>query len=151
MDSNKTLVTIISKSTANGDLPSNTVAPDSSVGGIETTRSYALPNPTSYSTTTTTITDGGTSVSGHLLSSTVRTDVVQISLAWNYLEASVWSEINQLFKDNYTNEVLFYDQTSNEWESREMYVSDRSAGLWRLDENGEVPGWTGCGLQLTEV
>ena len=119
--------------------------------GVATTRSYALPEPTSYSGITTTLVDGGTSVSGHLLGSTIRNDVAQISLSWNYLEARIWAEINQLFKDRYINTVLFYDQTKGDWDRREMYISDRSAGLWRRDENGGVLGWTGCSLQLTEV
>jgi len=119
-------------------------------GNVSVT-SLPLPDPTTYTAATTTITDGGTSVSGHLLSSTVRDDVVQISLSWNYLDASTWSEITKLFKDNYINTVYYYDQVQGDWCEREMYISDRNAGLWRRDEQGEVLGWTGCSLQLTEV
>lgn len=117
--------------------------------GVE--RDYYLPDPTSYSVATSTMTDGGTSVSGHLLSSIVRDDVVQISLSWNYLEAAQWSRVTELFKDNYINRVKYYDQVSGDWETRCMYISDRNAGLWRRDEEGNVLGWTGCSLQLTEV
>ena len=145
MSSNKALVTIL-------------VGAEPSADGTETTgtagatpHSYALPEPTAYRGTTTTLIDGGTSVSGHLLGSTIRDDVAQISLSWNYLEAEVWAEINQLFMSRYINTVVFYDQTKGDWDRREMYISDRSAGLWRRDENGEVLGWTGCSLQLTEV
>jgi len=113
--------------------------------------SYPLPEPAAYSGTTSTIVDGGTSVSGHLLSSIVRNDVAQISMSWNYLDAEIWSEINQLFKDKYINTVLFFDQTTGDWNRREMFISDRSAGLWRRDDSGNVLGWTGCSLQLTEV
>ena len=110
-----------------------------------------LPDPTSYGVATSTMTDGGTSVSGHLLSSTVRNDVVQVSLSWNYLEVTEWSKIIELFKENYINKVEFYDQTSGEWTTRDMYISNRNAGLWRRDETGKVLGWTGCSIQLTEV
>ena len=114
-------------------------------------QSYALPEPTTYSTTTSTIIDGGTSVSGHMLSSIVRSDVVQISLTWNYLDAKTWPEINELFKEGIIKTVLYYDQTKGDWDSREMQVSDRNAGLWRRDSGGGALGWTGCSLQLTEV
>lgn len=142
MDSHKTLVTILT----------DTAPPADSIVTAEAVAiSYALPEPAAYSAATTTLVDGGTSVSGHLLGSIIRDDVAQISLTWNYLEAAVWAEINQLFMNSYINTVLFYDQTKGDWDRREMYISDRSAGLWRRDENGEVLGWTGCSLQLTEV
>ena len=112
---------------------------------------YALPEPTAYSGTTSTMIDAGTSVSGKLLGSVVREDVAQISMSWNYLTAEDWSEINQLFTENYINKVRFFDQTKGDWVTREMYVSDRSAGMWRRDDEGNVLGWTGCSIQLTEV
>ena len=145
MDSHKALVTILVP-----DHPTTDNTETTGTAGT-TPHSYALPEPTTYSGTTTTLIDGGTSVSGHLLGSTIRDDVAQISLSWNYLEAEVWAEINQLFMSRYINTVLFYDQTKGDWDRREMYISDRSAGLWRRDVNGDVLGWTGCSLKLTEV
>ena len=116
-----------------------------------TTPNFPLPEPTSYSGTTSTLTDSGLSVSGKLLGSIVRKDIAQVSLSWNYLEAATWARINQIFSDNHINSVRFFDQTTGTWTLREMYVSDRSAGLWRRDQSGTVLGWTGCGLQLMEV
>lgn len=115
------------------------------------TGSYPLPEPTTYSGVTSTMVDAGTSVSGKFLSSVVRDDVAQISLSWNYLPADDWAAINRIFKNSYLNDVYFFDQTKGGWDKREMYISDRSAGLWRRDSEGDVIGWTGCSLQLTEV
>jgi len=112
---------------------------------------YPLPEPTEYSGATSTMVDAGISVSGKLLGSMVRSDVAQISLSWNYLSVDDWSAINRIFKDRYINTVRFFDQTKGGWDEREMYISDRAAGLWRRDSEGEVVGWTGCSLQLTEV
>jgi len=112
---------------------------------------YPFPEPTAYSGTTSTLTDSGTSVSGKLLGSVVRDDVAQIAISWNYLEAEAWARINQLFKDNYINRIRFFDQTIGSWVERDMYVSDRSAGLWRRNASGTVLGWTGCSIQLMEV
>ena len=118
---------------------------------IQSSPPFPLPEPTSYSGTTSTLTDSALSVSGKLLGSIVREDIAQISLSWNYLEATAWASINQIFKDNYINSIRFFDQTTGNWVIRDMFVSDRSAGLWRRDENGTVLGWVGCGLQLMEV
>ena len=112
---------------------------------------YELPEPTAYSGSTSIMVDSGTSVSGHLLGSMVRGDVAQISMSWSYLATDDWARINQIFKRKYINTVSFFDQTAGGWVERDMYISDRSAGMWRRDANGEVLGWTGCSLQLTEV
>ena len=116
---------------------------------------HPLPEPTSYNGTTSTMVDTGTSVSGELLGAVVRDDIAQISISWNYLKAEVWSKIISLFKESddgsYINEVKFFDQTTNDWDTREMHISDRNAGMHRRNEQGNVLGWTGCSLQFTEV
>ena len=118
-----------------------------------------LPNPTTYSSTNTTMVDSGTSVSGKMLGSVVRENVAKISLSWNYLSTEEWKYINEMFitddksGDSIINKVRFFNQATGDWddEDKEMYVSDRSAGMWRYDDNGTVMGWTGCSLELTEV
>ena len=119
-------------------------------------KSTSLPEPASYNTTTSTMIDSGTSVSGKMLGSIVRADVRKINMSWNYLENDEWSNINKLFKteenvNRFINKVRFFDQTEHTWVKCDMFVSDRSAGMWRRDENGEVMGWTGCSIELTEV
>ena len=117
---------------------------------------YELPEPGSYTGTTSTLVDSGTSVSGHLLGAVIREDVAHITLSWKYLTCEQWKEVNELFKDNgsgahYTNTVRFFNQSTGVFEEREMYVSDRSAGLWRRNAAGEVVGWLDCSLELPEV
>jgi hypothetical protein len=110
-----------------------------------------LPEPTGYSGTTSTLVDAGTSVSGHLLGAVVREDAAQVSLSWSYLPAEDWARVNRIFKGSHVNPVRFFDQTLGDWNQRDMYPSDRGAGMWRRGEDGSVLGWTGCSLQLTEV
>ena len=113
--------------------------------------------PATYSGTTITMIDEGTSVSGHLLGAVIREEVAHISMSWRYLTKEQWAHINGLFKTDakdgsrYVNIVRFFNQTSGEWEEREMYVSDRSAGLWRRNPQGGIEGWVDCSLELTEV
>ncbi|PWM43112.1 MAG: hypothetical protein DBX47_07375 [Clostridiales bacterium] len=97
--------------------------------------------------------DEGTSVSGKRLGSIVRSDVAQISLTWNYLTTEEWKAINVLFSGpQYSNKVDFFDQITGTIRTGiEMCVSDRSAGMWRCNVQGDVLGWLGCSLQLTEV
>ena len=105
--------------------------------------------PAGYSATTSTMVDKGTSVSGKVLGSVVRHDVVQIALNWNYLSAENWANIVGMFQTNYALSVRFFDQTRNAWDTRNMYISDRGAGMYR--QTGTEIGWSGCSLTLTEV
>ena len=112
----------------------------------------ALPEPSSYSGTTSTLVDSARNVKGYVVGSVVRSDVAKVELSWRYLTAQQWASILSLFKKNFYNEVEFYDQTVAGWVTRTMYVGDRSAGMWRRDsESGAVLGYTDCSLALVEV
>jgi hypothetical protein len=115
-----------------------------------------LPEPSTYSGNTATLVDSGRNVQGELIASVVREDVAKVELTWNYLTAQQWAAINKKFSSKYggsfVNDVTFYDQTSGDWITRRMYVSDRSAGMWRRDpRTGEILGWTNCKLSLIEA
>jgi hypothetical protein len=118
---------------------------------LVTIGNYSLPEPASYSGSTSSMVDTGTSVSGHLLGSMVRENVAKISLSWNYLSTEDWSAINKLFTEDFISKVRFYDQTAGGWIERDMYISERNAGMHSRGEDGKVQGWVGCSLQLTEV
>ena len=123
--------------------------------------SFAItPEPSSYSTTTTTMLDSGTSVSGKTLGSVVREAVARVSLSWKFLTVEEWANINSIFKTkggnetNFTVKVIYFDQTAGDWVDSpcEMIVSDRSAGMSRYDAaDANVEGWFDCSLELTEV
>lgn len=53
----------------------------------------------------------------------------------------------------FTNPVTFFNQDTNDWETREMYVSDKTAGMFfrNLDGTGEVKGFKECRIALVEV
>ena len=115
-----------------------------------------LPEPSTYSGNTATLVDSGRNVQGELIASVVREDVAKVEMTWNYLTAEQWAAINKKFSGkhggSFVNDVTFYDQTSGDWITRRMYVSDRSAGMWRRDPtNGNILGWTNCKLSLIEV
>lgn len=117
-----------------------------SIGGFD------FPEPSTYNATTSTIVDSARNVSGYVVGSVVRHDVAKIELSWKYLTAQQWAQILSLFSSSFYNKVTFLNQTTNEPDERDMYVSDRSAGMWRRNpQTGEVMGYTNCSLSLIEV
>lgn len=113
---------------------------------------YELPEPSTYSATTSTIVDSARNVQGKVVGAVVRHDLAKIEVTWKYLTAEQWATILSLFSDSFYNSVRFLNQTTNNYDVREMYVSDRTAGMWRRNPvSGEVMGWVGCSLSLVEV
>ena len=113
---------------------------------------YELPEPSSYNAITSTIVDSGRNVEGKVVGSVVRHDVAKIELSWKYLTAQQWANVLSLFTDSFYNDVRFMNQATNNYDTRTMYVSDRSAGMWRRHpETGEIMGYTNCSLSLVEV
>ena len=113
---------------------------------------YDLPEPATYSATTSTIVDSARNVQGKVVGAVVRHDLAKIELTWRYLTAEQWATVLSLFTSNFYNSVRFLNQVTNNYDVREMYVSDRTAGMWRRHpETGEVMGYTNCSLSLVEV
>lgn len=116
------------------------------VAGVE------LPEPSEYSANTSTIVDSGRNVEGKVIGSVVRHDVAKVELKWRYLTSAQWAQVLSLFTNQFYNSVQFFDQSRNGYVTRQMYVGDRKAGMWRRDPNtGRVMGWMDCALALVEV
>lgn len=116
----------------------------------------ALPEPSEYKGNTSTLVDSARNVDGKMIGSVIRDDVAKIELKWRYLTVEQWAGINKLFKQSaggaFINSVTFFDQSAGTYITRQMYCSDRHAGLWRRDpQTGAVMGWTECAVNLVEV
>lgn len=119
---------------------------------LVTVSGVPLPEPSEYSGNTSTIVDSGRNVSGYVIGSVVRHDVAKVELKWRYLTVAQWASVLSLFTNNFYVTVKFFNQATGSYTTRQMYVSDRKAGMWRRHpETGEVMGWTGCSLSLVEV
>ena len=121
-----------------------------SVGG------YDFPEPSTYSGNTSTLVDSARNVMGSMVGSVIRDDVAKIEITWRYLTVKQWADIQKCFRNSsggkFINLVTFFDQSVGGWVTKEMYVNDRTAGMWRRDpETGAVLGWTDCSLNLIEV
>lgn len=122
------------------------------IPALVTVNGTALPEPSSYEATTSTIVDSGRNAQGKVVGAVVRHDVAKVSLSWNYLTAAKWATVLSLFTRNFYCSVRFLNQATNTYETRQMYVSDRTSGMWRRSPNsGNVMGWAGCKLALVEV
>ena len=122
------------------------------IPALVTVNGTALPEPSSYEATTSTIVDSGRNTQGKVDGAVVRHDVAKVSLSWNYLTAAQWATVLSLFTRNFYCSVRFLNQATNTYETRQMYVSDRTSGMWRRSPNsGNVMGWAGCKLALVEV
>ena len=117
-----------------------------SIGG------FNFPEPSTYNATTSTIVDSARNVNGKVVGAVVRHDVAKIEMTWKYLTAYQWATILSLFTSSFYNEVRFLNQATNGYTTRTMYVSDRTAGMWRRDpQSGDVMGYTNCSMSLVEV
>lgn len=121
-----------------------------SVGG------YDFPEPSAYSANTSTLVDSSRNVEGRMVGSVIRDDVSKIEMSWKYLTVEQWARIQKCFKQSaggkFINNVTFFDQSVGGWVTKEMYVSDRKANIFRRDPvTGDVIGWVDPSFSLIEV
>lgn len=115
----------------------------------------AIPDPSTYNGTTSTLVDSGRNAEGKFIGSVIREDVGKVEMTWKYISAEDWADILRLFSTakggSFVNSVTFYCQDSNSWETREMYVSDRTGSIFLRRADGSIRGYLGNRLALIEV
>lgn len=122
------------------------------MNALVTVNGYEFPEPSSYTANTSTLVDSARNVNGVMIGAVVRSNVAKIELKWRYLTVEQWANITQPFDANFISSVRFFNQTTGNYTTREMYVGDRSASMWRRHPStGEVMGWLDCSLSLVEV
>ena len=120
---------------------------------LVTVGSFGFPEPSYYDANTATLVDSGSLGKNNI---SWIGDVSKVEIGWRYLTAEEWANINKCFSESnggkFYNTVTFFDQTQGGWVTKEMYVGDRKAGMWRRNpDDGEIMGWTECKLSLIEV
>ena len=121
-----------------------------SIGGFD------FPEPSSYSGNTSTLVDSARNAQGVVVGAVIRDDVGKVEMSWKFLTVKQWADILKCFSiargGNFYNKVTFFCQDTGSWTTRQMYVSDRKADMFRRDpETGEVLGYTDASLSLVEV
>ena len=117
---------------------------------------YNFPTPSTYNATTSTIVDSARNVEGKMVGTVVRNDVAKVEITYRYLSAEKWAEVLSKFSPalggSFINNVRFLDQTRNDFINRNLYVSDRTASGFKIDEApGKLIGYTDIRLALIEV
>ena len=110
----------------------------------------AQPAPSEYAGTTVDLVGSGRNAAGVIVSDVIRSDIARIDATWNYLSLSQWASILSLFKNSFTNPVRFLNQVTGAYETRTMYVGDRTTG-GAVSSGGRIIGWQKAKLQLIEV
>lgn len=117
---------------------------------------FDFPEPATYKANTSTLVDSARNVQGVMVGSVIRDDVAKVTMTWKFLTVKQWADILKCFSiargGKFINEVTFFCQDTGEWTTRQMYVNDRSADVFRRDPNtGEIIGYTSPSLALIEV
>lgn len=119
---------------------------------LVTVNGKAFPEPSTYDATTATIVDSGRNVAGEVIGTVIRSDVAKIEISWRYLTARQWADVIGPFATDFMCSVRFFNQATASYTTRTMYVSDRTASMFRRHPvTGEVMGFTNCSLSLVEV
>ena len=117
---------------------------------------YDFPEPSTYTGNTSTLVDSSRNVQGRMVGSVIRDDVAKIEISWRYLTVEQWANIQKCFRQSsggkFINNVTFFDQSVGGWVTKEMYVNDRKANMFRRDpKTGDILGWVDPSLSLIEV
>lgn len=116
---------------------------------------YAVPEPSEYNSQTSTIVDGARNADGQFIGGIVREDIAKVDLSWKFISAQDWATLLQKFSASYgggfINNVTFFNQDTNTWETRQMYISDRKANVYLRDGAGNIRGYTNASISFIEV
>ena len=123
---------------------------------LVTVGEFDFPEPSSYKGNTATLVDSARNAQGRVVGAVIRDDVGKVEMSWKFLTVKQWADILACFSiargGKFYNNVTFFCQDIGDWTTREMYVSDRSADMFRRDpKTGDVLGYTDCSLSLVEV
>ena len=117
---------------------------------------FNFPEPSEYDANTSTIVDSGRNASGVMIGAVILDDVAKITMSWRFITVQNWASILQKFDNhfvggNFIQNVTFFNQSVGTWETRKMYVSDRSAKIFKRDTSGNIIGYVGARLSLIDV
>jgi len=119
----------------------------------------ALPDPADdgYSANTATFVDGARNLEGNFVGATIGDDKAKVECTWKFLETKIWADVLKQFNrkvgGKFVSSVTYFSQDTGDWETCDMYISDRSAGnAFIRDKRTGIPrGWQNCRLALIQV
>lgn len=101
-------------------------------------------------TASTMVTDGRNALAV-FIGQKIGRDQSKIEYVCPALSADEWSEILMIFNKNFVNNVTFFDMVTGKKKTRRMYVNDRTAIPYAVDDDGNVTVWKDCSLNLIDT
>lgn len=95
--------------------------------GTEGTTMITFPISSTYKTTSSTLVSNGRNSKGVLKINVIRAGVRKIELSWRVISISDYAKLGTFFNNNFTFYAYYFDQDTNAWVCKEMYVGDRVA------------------------
>lgn len=122
---------------------------------LVTIAGHDIPDSSIYSGTVATVVDSGRNTEAVMIGAVIRENVGKVEMKWNFLTIDKWSKICALFDStrggSFINTVEFFCPDMGGWVQREMYCSDRKAGVFLRNKDGSIRGLTNCSVNLIEV
>jgi hypothetical protein len=126
---------------------------------------FVVKTPSEYIGNTATIVDSARSTNGYMIGTVIRNGVAKIQMKWNFISAEDWAALLMQFEPEYggafVRNITFFNQTTAQLETRQMYVSDRTSAGSFLTHNesttsdpnkiGLPRGYLNAQLSLIEV
>ena len=73
------------------------------------------------------------------------------NVVWGYLTAEQWSQMLQIFDQNFFVTARYPDMVTNSWTTRKMYPGDRTATPYFIDDDTGLPtGYINCRVNLID-
>lgn len=120
-----------------------------SIGG------YDVPAPSTYQSTTATVVDSARNVKGYVVGAVIRENIAKAAMTWKFISAQDWADLLAQFDStrggNFYQDVTLFIQDTNSWETRTMYVSDRTANIFLRNPDGSIKGYTDASMSIVEV
>lgn len=117
--------------------------------------SFDVPEPSTYTSTTATIVDSGRNAQAVTVGAVIRDSLAKVEMTWRFISAADWaallSQFNQALGGKFYNSVTFFNQDTNDWETRTMYVSDRTSNVFTRNDDGTIRGYTDARIALVEA
>lgn len=116
---------------------------------------HPIADPSEYNCTTSTVVDSARNVQGIMVGAVIRSGIVKAELKYKFLAAEDWAYLLSLLDESaggkFINPVTLLNQTTNEWETHNLYCSDRTAGIYLRNDDGSIVGYKDCRVSLIEV
>lgn len=110
-----------------------------------------IPSAGSFRATVTTAVDGARNANGVFIGQKVGRDQSKIEFKAPFLTAEEWSDILSVFDNNFVNGVTYFDMQKGSKITRQMYVGDRTADAYAIDDDGNVTIWKDCAFNLIDT